>query len=258
MEIGSVHKSCIAVLAALVAPFIAVADDRTSIVSEPASAPVVVELFTSQACPYCPKADKYLAKLAERDDIIALSMPINFWDFTGWSDTLARPEHGARQKAYAKVLGNRRVYTPQAVVNGRFNVKGDKYAKMDAKIAEARENAAAPFSAIVSDAQLRLELPALSLEDPAAIWLISYNSGPIGVPVSGGENKGKVLQYVNVATGMRKIGEWSGAAETVNTSLSLEEAAAECVVLVQKGGVGPVVAAARCDALKTVEANAAL
>ena len=49
----------------------------------------VVELFTSQGCSSCPKADAVLAQLAGRSDVIALSLPVDYWDYLGWKDTLA-------------------------------------------------------------------------------------------------------------------------------------------------------------------------
>ena len=78
----------------------------------------VVELFTSQGCSSCPPADKILGELAKDPSVIALSMPIDYWDYLGWKDTLADARFSARQKAYSQVRGDREVYTPQAVVNG--------------------------------------------------------------------------------------------------------------------------------------------
>ena len=57
----------------------------------------VVELFTSQGCSSCPTADAVLAQLAKRDDIIALSLPVDYWDYLGWKDTLANPKFTERQ-----------------------------------------------------------------------------------------------------------------------------------------------------------------
>ena len=60
---------------------------------QPASAgthpKAVLELFTSQGCSSCPPADKLLGKLAKRSDIIALTLPVDYWDYLGWKDTLA-------------------------------------------------------------------------------------------------------------------------------------------------------------------------
>src|SRR5215468_8404525 len=84
----------------------------------------VYELFTSQGCSSCPAADAIQGRLAKRDDVIALTLPVDYWDYLGWRDTLARPEFTDRQKAYAKALGDGMVYTPQAVVNGLAHING--------------------------------------------------------------------------------------------------------------------------------------
>ena len=95
-------------------------------ISVPATAqsPVVVELFTSQGCSSCPPADKLMHELAKRDDVIALALHVDYWDYIGWKDVFAQPEFTARQRAYAR-LGNRKmIYTPQMVINGRDHVVG--------------------------------------------------------------------------------------------------------------------------------------
>ena len=78
----------------------------------------VVELFTSQGCSSCPPADKIIGELAKDPAVIALSMPIDYWDYLGCKDTLADSRFSARQKAYSRMRGDRDVYTPQAIVNG--------------------------------------------------------------------------------------------------------------------------------------------
>ncbi|MGB1088960.1 MAG: DUF1223 domain-containing protein, partial [Alphaproteobacteria bacterium] len=79
---------------------------------------VVVELFTSQGCSSCPPADALLGELATRPDVIALSFPVTYWDYLGWKDTLANGEFTDRQRAYARKLHLRQVYTPQMVIAG--------------------------------------------------------------------------------------------------------------------------------------------
>src|SRR5215475_16003919 len=100
----------------------------------------VVELFTSQGCSSCPPADKVIGELAKDPNVIALSMPIDYWDYLGWKDTLADSRFSARQKAYSRVRGDREVYTPQAVVNGSVNVIGSDRSSIENAIHDTGKN----------------------------------------------------------------------------------------------------------------------
>ncbi len=59
----------------------------------------VVELFTSQGCSSCPPADRILSRLARDPATLAMSFPVDYWDYIGWKDTLAQPSYTARQTA---------------------------------------------------------------------------------------------------------------------------------------------------------------
>src|SRR5262245_12187024 len=78
----------------------------------PAEHRVLVELFTSQGCSDCPTADRLIAELAARSDIVALTLPITYWDMLGWKDTLATEANTQRQKAYAKAMNRQGLTTP--------------------------------------------------------------------------------------------------------------------------------------------------
>ena len=94
----------------------------------------VVELFTSQGCSSCPEADALLGRLAARDDVLALSFPVDYWDYLGWKDTLANPKFSERQKSYKSPLGVQMVYTPMMVVNGLTHVNGSDEDKVQTAI----------------------------------------------------------------------------------------------------------------------------
>src|ERR687896_538733 len=78
----------------------------------------LLELFTSQGCSSCPAADRLLGELANDPSLVAISLPMDVWDYLGWKDTLADPRNTARWQGYSKSRGDRERYTPQVVVNG--------------------------------------------------------------------------------------------------------------------------------------------
>ena len=79
---------------------------------------VVLELFTSQGCSSCPPADALLESYTKRDDVIALSVPVDYWDRLGWKDTYASRDHTSRQRDYASARSDGQVYTPQVAGQG--------------------------------------------------------------------------------------------------------------------------------------------
>ena len=108
-----------------------------------ATTKAVIELFTSQGCSSCPPADALLGEYAKRDDVLALSFPVDYWDYLGWKDTLASHENTERQRAYAAARGDRQVYTPQVVVNGVEHMVGSTRAQDRRRDRPARRVAAA-------------------------------------------------------------------------------------------------------------------
>ena len=86
-----------------------------------------------------------------------MSLPIDYWDYLGWKDTLALPGHAKRQRAYARARGDREVYTPQVVVNGAAHVLGSDKSAIEQAIALSRRGASAsalPVTIVVSGDKL--------------------------------------------------------------------------------------------------------
>ena len=97
----------------------------------------VVELFTSQGCSSCVAADEYFEELSRRDDVLALSFHVDYWDYLGWQDTFGSPDNTERQRDYADALGDRRIYTPQIVVNGTASMLGSDRTAVESELATA-------------------------------------------------------------------------------------------------------------------------
>ncbi len=52
--------------------------------------PVVVEMFTSQACSDCPPADALLSQVQAQDpDVLALDLHVTYWNGAAWTDPYA-------------------------------------------------------------------------------------------------------------------------------------------------------------------------
>lgn len=210
--------------------------------------PVVVELFTSQGCSSCPPADRFLGELAQRDDVIALSFHVNYWDYIGWQDPFATDATTDRQYRYAERLGQRNVYTPQMVIAGRTHHVGSDVSKVTKAIDEitaAPSVAPALELSFPDDQTLRVSVGASHYFGEADVVLVRYDKQR-QTDVARGENAGRSLTNFNIVRDVTRIGSWSG----MDMDFDLEWAAVTgdgsdgCAVLVQETGNGPVLAAA--------------
>jgi hypothetical protein len=179
-------------------------------------APCVIELFTSQGCSSCPPADALMAKLAKKPGTIVLSLPVDYWDYIGWKDTLASPDFSARQKAYAAARGDGHIYTPQAVIDGLRHAVGSDLTEIDdaAELAFGEDGAlSVPLKVHRENGRLIAEVGAAP-EGAAhwgAFWVVHVAKSRT-VSIGRGENHGRTITYTNVVRAMHKVGNWSGAA----------------------------------------------
>ena len=184
----------------------------------------VIELFTSQGCSSCPPADKLLGELSRDPTLLTLSLPVDYWDYLGWKDTLALHGHSVRQRAYADCAWRPRSgYTPQAVINGVVAVVGSDKAAIEQAIAQTRQSAAPltlPVTMTVADGKVSVNVPAAGGEHGSAeVWLCPI-TGKAKIAIGRGENGGHTLAYTNVVRRWVKLGDWNGNAETFNVPLA--------------------------------------
>jgi hypothetical protein len=213
----------------------AVARDRT---------PVVIELFTAQGCSACPKANVLLNSYADRSHIVALTFPVDYWDYLGWRDTFAQPAFTERQRAYADRLKLRSLTTPEFVIDGVREASGSDSAKID-KLIETISGEPEPAPRIrLLRHGVRVRIGAGAKPTHGAdVWLVRYDPSLQDVKVKTGDNKGKIVSARNIVEKLERLGPWSGRARTY--ALPKAEPDLKSVILVQgaKGGriiaVGP-------------------
>lgn len=199
----------------------------------------VLELFTSQGCSSCPPADKLLGELTHDSSVIALSMPVDYWDYLGWKDTLADSRFTARQRSYSKMRGTREVYTPQVIVNGAVPALGSDRNDIERAITDTKKHdgvMATPVSAAIEGSQLKVSLPEAIHARPCEVWIYAVSKA-IPIAIGRGENRGEKITYHNVVRNWLKVGDWNGKAQ--NWAVPLEninrEGVDAAVVYVQDG-----------------------
>ncbi len=217
--------------------------------SVPAESPVVVELYTSEGCNSCPRADQYLFELRERDDVIALAFHVDYWDYLGWTDRFATRDFTNRQRSYARAMGEPMIYTPQLVVGGVDHVVGSNHADVNDAIAgAATRDPLIEIGLGWSDRHaLTVSIPAAPYDGDATIWFVRYGK-EAQTDVTSGENAGRTLRHANIVKELTAIGMWKG--EAMEITLPWEAIAGGngerefgCAIIVQPEGLGPILGA---------------
>jgi len=223
--------------------------------------PVVVELFTSQGCNDCPPADRLLTEIAQHRNVIALSLPITYWDMLGWKDTFATEANTQRQKAYAHAMNHSGIYTPQMIVDGIQDVVGSQRDKVLAAIdsrGEADEAGAnVPIAIATSDERIEIAIAgsAAQARGDVRVWLMQTRS-QARVDVEDGENRGRTLSYVNLVRRIKEVGHWNGGPMIIDLPIALREDDRDgLVVILQSKGYGQIIGAAMVQSPDRVSAE---
>lgn len=224
-------RSLLAVLAVLPACTAAAGEPSKSTA---AGGPVILELFTSQGCSSCPPADKLLGKLAGAGrlgdrELVGLSFHVDYWNDLGWEDPYSSPRWTERQHAYARALGERRVYTPELVVGGAAGMVGSNLAAISSAIAKAERPALlAPTATWTRDAlELTVTAPA-----GADVFVAVYEHARTN-RVPRGENAGTTSAHTNVVRRLERVAA-AGRRGTVEISLAATWTDVAAVVFAQR------------------------
>ena len=214
----------------------------------------VLELFTSQGCSSCPPADALLAELGKQPGLVTLSYSVDYWNYLGWHDTLSSPANSERQREYARMRGDGKVYTPQVVVDGINHVNGSNEAAIEAAVRSAAirlNDAKVPVTMRAEDDTLVIGIgaaPDTSDKRVATVWLAIAKDMET-VSITRGENRGKTLSYSHPVRELSPVGMWKGEAMTLKLPLKdLKIMGGDCLVaLLQVENAGPILGVAQYD-----------
>jgi hypothetical protein len=201
------------------------------------SAPLLVELFTSQGCGACPGANTRVAAAAGPDTLV-LSFSVDYWDYLGWRDTFADPANTARQRAYAEALGLRGPFTPQVVIDGRLQCAASRAQEFARTLTRARAGTRAvlltPLAA--PDGSVRVSLPS-GLPADAVVSCACFAPGLTAVAPHAGQNRGRAMQVHNVVRRLTPLTPERGVVVPPAREPGLSQA-----VIVSAHAGGPVLA----------------
>jgi hypothetical protein len=104
--------------------------------------PVVLELFTSQACSSCPPADELLSLVGfspeTRGQVVPLAFHVDYFNALGWRDPFSDAAWTQRQAGYAQALHvDGGPYTPQLVVNGQAEMNATNVKRLQSEVTAA-------------------------------------------------------------------------------------------------------------------------
>jgi hypothetical protein len=194
---------------------------------------VLVELFTSEGCSDCPPADALLQRLDRSQpvngaELIVLSEHVDYWNGIGWKDPYSSHEYSQRQNAYAGLFGLGSVYTPQMVVDGRFEFVGSD----ERRAIQAVENASQAEKIAVNLTSVHAEpnhvlalhidaaqLPSSSTAKSASVLLAIADESDES-HVSGGESGGRTLKHIAVVRSLARVGT-VGQSENLSRDLKI-------------------------------------
>jgi hypothetical protein len=215
-------KLGMALLTALLAARASIGSDRV---------PVLVELFTSEGCDSCPPADQVLMRLArERNiggaDVIVMSEHVDYWNYLGWKDPFSSRQFTDRQNEYASALGRDGVYTPQMIIDGRYDVLGGRYAEVTKTLSQSSRLLKGMMNVTIRSrgSEADLHVAADPCSEPTTIYL-AVTEDNLFNNVSRGENKGLKLSHAAVVRSLTRVG--SAKRNTPFTADSAIKVAAE-------------------------------
>lgn len=225
--------------------------------SDSSRTPVLIELFTSEGCSDCPPADALLESLDRSQpvsgaELIVLSEHVDYWNDIGWRDPYSSHEYSERQGAYAGHFGLGSVYTPQMIVDGRFELVGSD----ERRAIRAIESATKVEKIAVSVSAVHLEtgnfvslhinagqLPSSAAAGSADVLIATADESDES-HVSRGENAGRTLKHIAVLRSLTRVGTADHSGEfSRDVKVSINHAKAgnlRVVAIVQEPGAGQV------------------
>ena len=181
---------------------------------------VMVELYTSEGCSSCPPAEQFLNQFTNNDQLwnryVPLALHVGYWDYLGWRDRFARPEHARRQRAYALLSHAATVYTPAFFVNGESWRPG-----LSHQLPEPESTSVGNLGVRVAGQRVTANFTGTHLNPKNLEVHVALAGLGLKTWIKAGENAGRSAQHDFVLLGQTVLepagpGQWHGKLPGVN------------------------------------------
>ncbi len=165
----------------------------------PAHTVALLELYTSEGCDSCPPADRFVSGLRASglgaEQVVPLSLHVDYWDYIGWKDVFAHHAYTERQRWLSALANSRTVYTPEFFIGGRE--QRDWRGGVPSAVRRVNQRPALAQIAITigqpSGGALPVEISARAARD-GNLFVALYQNG-LSSEVKAGENRGAMLTH---------------------------------------------------------------
>lgn len=166
-------------------------------IESPDTRVALIELFTSEGCSSCPRADAWLRAQTEEPglwkEFVPVAFHVDYWNHLGWPDRFSSVEFTRRQREYAAGWNATTIYTPEFVFNGEEWLRAgklpapsaEKPGKLRVTVEEGTKLEVSFFSSV-------------GRAEPLVVEIAPLAQG-VNTSVQRGENAGKTLQHDFVA-----------------------------------------------------------
>jgi hypothetical protein len=172
--------------------------DREVIIESPDTKVALIELFTSEGCSSCPRAEAWVGALRDESgpwkEFVPVAFHVDYWNHLGWRDRFSSAAFTRRQRDYSAQWNSTTIYTPGFVLNG------EEWRPGSGLPSPSREKPGKLHLTVEKNgAQLEVSFfSSVNREEPLVVEVVPLAQGA-STNVQPGENAGKKLQHDFVA-----------------------------------------------------------
>ncbi len=210
----------------------------------------LLELFTSEGCSSCPRADDLLAKVqteAKDQPIYVLAYHVDYWDRLGWKDRFSNALFSERQRTYARHLQSGSIYTPQIVINGNKECPNWNASTLQENISHALTTATGAtldLHVTQNNRSLTVKYQATGKTDANQLLIALIQKHAVN-KIRRGENEGRTLTHAQIVRALTTVNLKAGlqGTQVIETPSDFTGNGWEIVGFLQNTNNGAVTAA---------------